>query len=456
MYNVANEVAGADLICFIFFFFSSRRRHTRYWRDWSSDVCSSDLWSRPLLLPQVLVFAGVDVGVELLDRGLLALFGEPDGLVYGLLGLALYLVELLLVNVARLEELLLQQPDGVALAPLLYLFFGAVLLEEVGSPVGRGPVGERLDGVGLASLPYLLDQPLGGVDDRLEVHPVHLLVLYPVGVELGGEVGHRGGALDARAHPVLVVLYDEEARAHAVLAPQSGEVRCLVEGAVGDRAVPQVELRDVVRPLVALRVGEADAEGYVAADDPVAAHQAPLDVEEVHRAALALDYPRALAVELGHDVFGVRAQKKRVGVVAVGGYYPVTLLEGLQETGGHRFLPDVDVEVAPDLALPEASPARLLERPYNHHLAVEVHETIRARGYRALVTGLLRFPVFRVPVLCRHRRPLPTSRYNPTNDEQDSTLRRLVRKFYCRFRPDVCTVSRLLFHPASPATRGPA
>src|SRR5437870_12189940 len=27
------------------FFFSSRRRHTRWPRDWSSDVCSSDLWS---------------------------------------------------------------------------------------------------------------------------------------------------------------------------------------------------------------------------------------------------------------------------------------------------------------------------------------------------------------------------------------------------------------------------
>src|SRR3712207_8763895 len=26
------------------FCFSSRRRHTRYWRDWSSDVCSSDLF----------------------------------------------------------------------------------------------------------------------------------------------------------------------------------------------------------------------------------------------------------------------------------------------------------------------------------------------------------------------------------------------------------------------------
>src|SRR5699024_11677783 len=28
-----------------FFFFSSRRRHTRSKRDWSSDVCSSDLHS---------------------------------------------------------------------------------------------------------------------------------------------------------------------------------------------------------------------------------------------------------------------------------------------------------------------------------------------------------------------------------------------------------------------------
>src|SRR3712207_7414491 len=32
-----------ELLSVLFFFFSSRRRHTRYWRDWSSDVCSSDL-----------------------------------------------------------------------------------------------------------------------------------------------------------------------------------------------------------------------------------------------------------------------------------------------------------------------------------------------------------------------------------------------------------------------------
>src|SRR3712207_7180458 len=48
---------GVQVVCVLCccFFFSSRRRHTRYWRDWSSDVCSSDLacatamtWSLPL------------------------------------------------------------------------------------------------------------------------------------------------------------------------------------------------------------------------------------------------------------------------------------------------------------------------------------------------------------------------------------------------------------------------
>src|SRR5207249_2251702 len=52
------------LCFFFFFFFSSRRRHTRSKRDWSSDVCSSDLKLR----------IGVVTGDDLLGRldGLLA------------------------------------------------------------------------------------------------------------------------------------------------------------------------------------------------------------------------------------------------------------------------------------------------------------------------------------------------------------------------------------------------
>src|SRR3712207_7349873 len=48
-------------LCVSFFFFSSRRRHTRYWRDWSSDVCSSDLGNTALAWG--LVAAGQLAGV---------------------------------------------------------------------------------------------------------------------------------------------------------------------------------------------------------------------------------------------------------------------------------------------------------------------------------------------------------------------------------------------------------
>src|SRR5690606_40017719 len=53
-----------DLVYYIaffsVFFFSSRRRHTRFSRDWSSDVCSSDLivGGTPYAIPADNPFAG--------------------------------------------------------------------------------------------------------------------------------------------------------------------------------------------------------------------------------------------------------------------------------------------------------------------------------------------------------------------------------------------------------------
>src|SRR3712207_8002096 len=41
--SLTSRLSSVVIFCSLFFFFSSRRRHTRYWRDWSSDVCSSDL-----------------------------------------------------------------------------------------------------------------------------------------------------------------------------------------------------------------------------------------------------------------------------------------------------------------------------------------------------------------------------------------------------------------------------
>src|SRR2546430_5089744 len=45
------------LFILIFFFFSSRRRHTRFDCDWSSDVCSSDLYTNSKL-----IYVGTEFG----------------------------------------------------------------------------------------------------------------------------------------------------------------------------------------------------------------------------------------------------------------------------------------------------------------------------------------------------------------------------------------------------------
>src|SRR3712207_8799370 len=62
-------------------FFSSRRRHTRYWRDWSSDVCSSDLglW----VAPDEMIWGAL--GRSLWEDGDLRIYGDRTqlfGLVY--------------------------------------------------------------------------------------------------------------------------------------------------------------------------------------------------------------------------------------------------------------------------------------------------------------------------------------------------------------------------------------
>src|SRR6266480_6042807 len=59
----------------VFFFFSSRRRHTRLTCDWSSDVCSSDL---RLLVRAVPVGGVVDVLGRAVDRVVAAVVLERD------------------------------------------------------------------------------------------------------------------------------------------------------------------------------------------------------------------------------------------------------------------------------------------------------------------------------------------------------------------------------------------
>src|SRR5699024_11406629 len=56
--------------CLLRFFFSSRRRHTRSKRDWSSDVCSSDLLSLLMLT----LFYLVDLNHQFRSYHLLSIY----------------------------------------------------------------------------------------------------------------------------------------------------------------------------------------------------------------------------------------------------------------------------------------------------------------------------------------------------------------------------------------------
>src|SRR3712207_569443 len=81
----------------VLFFFSSRRRHTRYWRDWSSDVCSSDLVQVQMLLD------GVRPTREL-GRHQFAPCTQPEG----------HHTSVLRPELPADEALRLQRSDGVA------------------------------------------------------------------------------------------------------------------------------------------------------------------------------------------------------------------------------------------------------------------------------------------------------------------------------------------------------
>src|SRR5207248_8264787 len=71
-----------------FFFFSSRRRHTRSYGDWSSDVCSSDLYTdRAKGFVQAAQSLALREGHQQFgpDHLLKVLIDDPEGLAAGLI-----------------------------------------------------------------------------------------------------------------------------------------------------------------------------------------------------------------------------------------------------------------------------------------------------------------------------------------------------------------------------------
>src|SRR3712207_1987504 len=120
--------SGAEAIrMLVVFFFSSRRRHTRYWRDWSSDVCSSDLVSKD----------GVEVALQL-NAGLLV--DLPHLAETGAAGVGLFRTELQFMIAERMPSASEQQA-----------LYSTVFAEAGGKPVTF----RTLDIGGDKILPYM-------------------------------------------------------------------------------------------------------------------------------------------------------------------------------------------------------------------------------------------------------------------------------------------------------------
>ena len=219
--------------------------------------------------------------------------------------------------------------------PLLDLLALAVDL-GVGGGVAAVAVGEGLD----QGRPPLLagePDPLGDrLADRDHVHAVDPLARDPVALGLLGEVGLRRVALDRGAHPVEVVLDQEEDRQ----LPERRQVHRLAEVAGVGGAVAEHADGDRVFALVLGGEGEAGGDRQVAADDPVAAHEAALAVEDVHRAAAPAAGPVDAAEELGHHPLGFGAAGDRVAVGAVGADQVVLVAHHRGGADDRRLLAD--------------------------------------------------------------------------------------------------------------------
>ena len=125
--------------------------------------------------------------------------------------------------------------------------------------------------------------------------------------------------------------------------------------------------------------GERDAGGQrqAAADDAVAAEEAPLPVEEVHRAAAALRDAALAPEQLGHDGVRIGPARERLAVLPVRRHEVIALVERLGGADDRRLLADAQVQEAADLGLRMAiSPARSSKRRINIILERTVRQVL--------------------------------------------------------------------------------
>ena len=178
--------------------------------------------------------------------------------------------------------------------------------------------------------------------------------------------------MDRGPHPVLVVDHDE----HDRQLPQRRDVHRLAERALVRRAVAEHAHRHGVLALVVGRQRNARRKRQVAADDPVAAQEAALGVEQVHRAAAAAGGAALPAEQLGHHDVRIGPASEHLTVLPVGREQVVLVAHGGDRADDRRLLPDREMHEAADLGLHVHLLRALLEMADQEHLVEQLERRL--------------------------------------------------------------------------------
>jgi hypothetical protein len=311
----------------------------------------------------------IDVLLDVVGGGEGAGFGEVGGEIGLGLGFGVDLLDEGFGENAFGEKRLLEELDGIlGIAVFLDLLAGAVGLVGVGDGVAAVTVGVDLDDGGLVFFAGEGEELVHRGADFVNVVAEARAPVHAIGFGAFGETGTGGGALLRSAHGVAVVLDDEDNGE----IPERGEVVGLVDGALVDGTITHERHCGTFEFFVFEGVGETGAEGDLSADDAVAAPVVKRRGEVVHGAALALGATGDLAVELGHEGFGVHADGHRVSMISIRGDDVVVFAHQRTATDGDGFLSDIEMEKAADLLGLVGAQGTLFKTTDAHHLAVEL------------------------------------------------------------------------------------
>src|SRR6185312_11788275 len=290
------------------------------------------------------LLGAVYVGPELGNVRLGIVGGEFGGLVDQIAHLAIDLLQRVFLDELGLEDAVARHVDRIVRRAHLLDLLARAVFGRIRHRVAAIAVGQHLEDERALAGAAPRGRLLAGRLDRAHVHAVDLLARNIERQTALRQVDLGRGARDRRAHGVAIVLDDVDDRQ----LPELGHVEALVDLALVGGAVAEIGHRDVVVAAIAVGEGEPGAERHLRADDAVAAEEALLDAEHVHRAALALGIAVGAAGELGHDALRVHAGGDHVAVVAIAGDDLVAAFERHLHTDDDRFLADVEVAEAAD------------------------------------------------------------------------------------------------------------